>query len=70
MRIDYVLKVMPTITVDDDGFLPLPKGILDQLGWVAGDELILSQESGGDLVVELYDGSQPEQDFNTSVDLD
>jgi bifunctional DNA-binding transcriptional regulator/antitoxin component of YhaV-PrlF toxin-antitoxin module len=61
---------MPTLVVDDDGFLPLPKGILDQLGWVAGDELILSQGFDGDLVVELYDGAQPEQDFNTSVNLD
>jgi hypothetical protein len=61
---------MPTLVVDDDGFLPLPKGVLDQLGWVAGDELILSQGFDGDLVVELYDGAQPEQDFNTSVDLD
>lgn len=36
-----------TLTIEDDGILPLPKDLLDEAGWKEGDNLIWIDNKDG-----------------------
>lgn len=48
------MRVKLERTAFGDGFLPIPPALLDLLGWVEGDEIVIDMPGGSNDTIILY----------------